>query len=175
MSKPPLQRAIECLQISDIWQHSVSASISEDLKGQARFPDQYEALYKHVVLQSLWGNAEGDSAPYVFRVHIAVGVRFVESDAISLDVESPSEHEQDSQSDSVLAQIETTYVAQYVSETDPGQDALEAFALKNASYHVWPYWREFLAAQCARMNLPKLSLPLQSLAGNNQKDSPQDS
>lgn len=175
MSKSPLQRAIECLQISDIWQHSVSASISDDLEGQGHFPDQHEVLYKYVVLRSLWGSAEDDSAPYVFRVYIAVGVRFVDSDASSLDEESSTKHGQGRQGDSVLAQIETTYVAQYVSEIDPGQDALEAFALKNASYHVWPYWREFLASQCARMNLPKLNLPLQSLAGNHHSQSAEES
>ena len=65
--------------------------------------------------------------------------------------------------------LESTYVAEYLSEKDPGQNALKAFALRNASYHVWPFWREFLASQCARMNLPKVSLPLQSFAANREK------
>jgi len=167
MSKTPLQRAIECLQIADIWQHSVSASIREELEAQEYFPEHPDTLYKHIVLRSLWGSADEDSGPFVFRVYIAVGVRFMDRPGDSVGEDSATGPDKAGSDDNVLAQIEATYVAQYHSETDPGQDALEAFALKNASYHVWPYWREFLASQCARMNLPKLSLPLQSLAGNH--------
>src|SRR5690606_21656752 len=152
MSKPPLQRAIDCLQIVDIWQHGVSASISEDLESQDNFPVHHDALYKHVVLRSLWGSADDGSGPFVFRVYIAVGVRFVDKPADSISEASADSQTQIYSDDNVLAQIEATYVAQYHSATHPGQDALEAFALRNASYHIWPYWREFLASQCARMN-----------------------
>ncbi len=167
MNQTPLQRAIACLRIADIWQHSVTASISEELEAQERFPENPDTLYKHIVVRSLWGGTEGDSGPFVFRVYIAVGVRFVDKSGDSVGEDSAADHDKPGADGSVLAQIEATYVAQYHSDTDPGQDALEAFALQNASYHVWPYWREFLASQCARMNLPRLSLPLQSLAGNH--------
>lgn len=163
MSKAALQRAIECLQISDIWQHSVSASIGESLETQEKFPEQHEVLFKHVVLRSLWGKSDDtETGPYVFRVQVALGVRFEEKH------EDPApENKQQSSNDAMLAQIEATYVAEYLAERDPGQDALKAFALRNASYHIWPFWREFLASQCARMNLPKVSLPLRSVAANH--------
>ncbi len=165
MKQDSLQRAIKCLRISDIWQREASASLGEALEGKGKFPEQHEVLFKHVVLRSLWGKADSEgSTPYVFRVHIAFGVRFVEiADASETDAE------QDLVKAPALAQIESTYVAEYLSEKDPGQNALKAFALSNASYHVWPFWREFLASQCARMNLPKVSLPLQSFAANREK------
>jgi hypothetical protein len=61
--------------------------------------------------------------------------------------------------DRVRAVISGLMVAEYDMREDPGEDALKEFALRNASYHVWPYWRELLASQCQRMNLPKLVLP----------------
>lgn len=57
-------------------------------------------------------------------------------------------------------------VAEYRMTEDPGKDSLKAFALRNASHHVWPYWREYLMGQSLRMNLPKLILPAVQLARN---------
>ena len=60
-------------------------------------------------------------------------------------------------------------------DPNPGQDALEHFALRNASFHVWPYWREYLANQCRRMNLPPVMLPMRQFASptdNPPDDSP---
>jgi len=172
MTAGSLQTAIRCLQISDVWQHQVSAFLHDSLQAAAKFPSEYDVLFKHTVARTLWGKADDDEGPYVFRVHIDLGVKFVASDetAKSLDQEaSPSRKVSDSGSSSEeedvepLAQIETTYVAEYLADEDPGQEALKAFAIRNASYHVWPFWREFLSSQCMRMNLPKVSLPLQSV------------
>jgi hypothetical protein len=46
------------------------------------------------------------------------------------------------------------------------KDCLNEFALRNASYHVWPYWRELLMSQCARMHLPRLVMPTMQVAQN---------
>jgi hypothetical protein len=32
--------------------------------------------------------------------------------------------------------------------------------LHNASFHLWPFWREYVVSQCNRMNLPKISIPM---------------
>ena len=42
----------------------------------------------------------------------------------------------------------------------PGDEALEQFVLHNASFHIWPYWREYLASQCLRMNLAPITAPM---------------
>jgi len=162
MSDAVLQKAIECLRVSDIWQREASAQLSEYLDELGDLPERHDVLFKHVVLRSLWGKSEEtEEAPYVFKVQVGLGARFVESAK-----SSKGDGEPDIKSAPMLAQIECVYVAEYLSEIDPGSDALKAFALENASYHIWPYWREYLATQCFRMNLPKVNLPLRSFASN---------
>lgn len=85
----------------------------------------------------------------IFRVYIDVGARLVFSD--------------DKREEHPIAQIEAAYRVDY-RVTDPAliedKVALDAFALKNASYHLWPYWREYVMSQSLRMNLPKIALPV---------------
>ena len=49
------------------------------------------------------------------------------------------------------------------------KESLNAFALQNASFHVWSYWREYLTSQCMRMNLPKLTLPMVQFANKRNE------
>lgn len=162
MTDEALKQAIACLRISDIWQREASAQLSEYLDELGDMPEPHDVLFKHVVLRSLWGKSEEiEEAPYVFRVQVGLGARFVESAKSSKE-----DGDSDIKSAPMLAQIECVYVAEYLSEIDPGSDALKAFALENASYHIWPYWREYLATQCLRMNLPKVNLPLRRFASN---------
>jgi hypothetical protein len=150
MNDQALAKACNTLNISDVWQESVSAFVDESLRTAASFPEDHDVLFKHLVSESMWGLIEnGDERQYVFRVFVALGVRFTTN-------ETPSESDEPD----ILAQIEATYVAEYFSEEDPGEEARREFASRNASFHVWPFWREFLASQCNRMNLPKAALPL---------------
>jgi hypothetical protein len=73
-----------------------------------------------------------------------------------------------------MAFIEATFVAEYSLNGKPEKEALDAFALKNASYHIWPYWREFLMSQSMRMNLPKIALPTVQFAVNKDESSSED-
>jgi len=155
-----LQRAIDCLQISDVFIRDASASLAEhvDPKYYGSF-DTLETQFIHIVAKSeVLELSENEESRSLFRVHIALGVRWVER----------SEDEQTNDSDAVieLARIRAVMVAEYEMKDNPGEEALTAFALKNASYHVWPYWREYLSSQCMRMNLPKLMLPAVQLADN---------
>lgn len=168
-----LQQAKESLQIADVWQQQVVAFISKDLQASTSFPDTFELLFKHLIARTLWGKADGDDGgTYVFRVHIDLGVRYIaagESENNKKASGASPDDQQESSSEKcgvaeALAQIEATYVAEYRTTEDLPKEALRAFAFRNASYHVWPFWREFLASQCNRMNLPRISLPLQSVA-----------
>ncbi len=74
-----------------------------------------------------------------------------------------------------MALIEATFVAEYMLSSIPENEALNAFALNNASYHVWPYWREYLMNQCLRMNLPKVIVPITQFARNADHDAVEES
>ena len=49
------------------------------------------------------------------------------------------------------------------------EDSLKVFALHNVSYHVWPFWREYLMNMCSRLNLPPVTLPTMQLKPQNGK------
>ena len=72
----------------------------------------------------------------------------------------------------VAAVIEAEMMAEYAMATNPGHGALDVFARHNASFHVWPYWRELVSSQCLRMSLPKLVLPARQFASNSAEPAP---
>lgn len=46
-------------------------------------------------------------------------------------------------------------------DTDaPSGEVLEKFGQHNAIFNTWPYWREYLQSQLARMSLPTFMLPV---------------
>lgn len=162
-----LQKAIDALQIRDVYLRTSQTLLADDFepKYDNEF-DRLEVQLQHAVTQTsvLKLEEEGAATVELFRVFVQLGARWLEpeSDASTQPGDSRGE---DSRLQALVAGV---MVAEYEMQTDPGSDALKAFALRNASYHVWPYWREFLAAQCMRMNLPKLVLPTVQFA----KESP---
>ena len=163
---PELQKAIDCLQVSDISLHSCNLSLAEGF--DPKYSDEVNELqlkFRHLVARSetLTFENDEDQPLCLFRVFIVVGTRWVTEDGSDDHAESDGQ-------DDVKASIEATFVAEYRFTENPGKEALEAFALKNASYHVWPYWREYLMNQAMRMNLPKVALPVVQFVGNQNPE-----
>jgi len=157
-----LQKAIECLKINDVYLRSSEARLSDG------FEPKYETdlgvldvKFKHVVTHSnvLLLEEEGESTAQLFRVFVELGARWLD----------PANHE-DGDSNRLKAQIEAVMVAEYQMKEDPGKEALKEFALGNASFHIWPYWREYLTTQCMRMNLPKLVMATVQFATNRNAE-----
>ncbi|MCG5538964.1 hypothetical protein [Halorhodospira sp. 9622] len=94
---------------------------------------------------------EGDREFVRFRV--SAGVRLVRSN---------EEAEGSEEGDQVCAEIDAVFVADYEAVNSLAEDgeALAVFARKNALFHVWPYWREYVHAMTYRMRLPKIVLPM---------------
>ncbi len=161
-----LQKAIECIRIHDVYLRWAFSELGDGF--EPKYDTEVDELlvqFKHVVTKTavleLIGNGEEQQ---LFRVYIELGARWVEPHP---EGERDGEfYETDAQ-----ARIEGIMVAEYIMQENPGKEALNAFAMHNASYHVWPYWREFLASQCVRMNLPKITLPAVQF-GVNRQDSP---
>ena len=152
-----LQLAIDALTIEDV---SIRSATAETADGyDPKFDADAEGLdvqLKHVVSSfELVDVGNEDESVELLRVFIDLGVRWVRPTA------SDTEEDPDDLSESAnrVATIEAVMIADYSMEHNPGEEALEQFAQQNASFHVWPYWREFVTNQCLRMNLPKLVLP----------------
>lgn len=157
-----LQRAIDCLQIQDVYLRSAESRISEEF--EPKYDAELDALdvqFRHVVTHSSVLVLEQDEEEPVslFRVFIELGVRWL--DARQAETDDDIEPK---------ASIGGVMVAEYLMTEDPGKEGLKQFALRNASYHVWPYWREYVMGQCLRMNLPKLVLPAVQFARNRTSD-----
>ena len=140
-----LQRAIENLVIQDVYQKTTRAFCNEDFDPKSYSEmEQLHVQQMHVVLKSETVQIEDDSE--LLRVSIRLGARWV--------IPAESEDEPD-----IKATIECDFIAEYQIKTGLEQECIDEFSLKNASYHVWPYWREYLSSQTERMRLPRVVLP----------------
>jgi hypothetical protein len=145
-----LQKAIDTLRIHDVY---IRNSIAQCVNG---FEPKYDNDLEKLVTQTKHGVKQSQLArlgetQWLVRVFIELGVRLVDPTV-------------ENEEDSVRAFIEAEYVAEYTVDEELEQDCIDEYAQKNASYHVWPYWREFLMSQCNRMYLPRLVLPTVQLA-----------
>ena len=150
-----LQKAIDSLDIHDVYLRGSIAKCFGNF--DPKYDDEIEKLIfqtKHIVKQS--EVVELDNRQLLLRVFIDFGVRWVDS---SIEDESQS----------VRAIIEADFVTEYVIKEEMEQTCIDEYARKNSSYHVWPYWREFLMNQCNRMHLPRLVLPAMQLAHNRHQ------
>ncbi len=157
MISPELQKAIDCLQIQDVYLRGLSAGCADNF--EPKYHDDYERLIfqtRHYVKKT--NVVELNDDPRMMRVFIDLGVRWVEESAAG--EEAP-----------VKAFIEAEFVAEYTMTEDLEQAAIDAFSLQNVSFHVWPYWRELLHNQCSRMHLPQAVLPAIQLAQNRESSS----
>lgn len=140
-----LQQAIDSLVINDVY---LKASQAQCVDGfDPKFAHESEDLLiqqMHFLRKTEVVKVEDDGE--LLRVFMTLGVRWVVAEG---DVEQPD----------MKAFIEGDFIAEYQVNSDLEQVCIDEFASKNASYHVWPYWREFLSAQCERMRLPRVVLP----------------
>jgi len=151
-----LQKAIDTFRIHDVYlRNSVAQCVNGFEPKYASDIDNLEMQTKHAVREAQI--AQLDETQWLVRVFIELGVRLVDS-----RIEQEDE--------SVRAYIEAEYVAEYTVDEELEQACIDEFALKNASYHVWPYWREFLMSQCGRMHLPRLMLPTMQLAHHRHNE-----
>lgn len=136
-----LQQAIDALVIQDVYVKSCEAQCVDDFDPKSTEVGELLVQQMHVVHRSELIDIDGDGK--LVRIYIRLGARWVNS----------------KEDGDIKASVEADFIAEYQVSTELEQVAIDEFALKNASYHVWPYWREFLSAQCERLRLPRVVLP----------------
>lgn len=151
-----LQKAIDKLHIHDVY---LRGSISQCVNGfEPKYDqdtDKLVAQTKHIVKETQI--VKLDEAQFLMRVFLELGVRWVDANV-------------DDEALSIRAIVEAEFVAEYTMDEEMEQVCVDEYSLKNSSYHVWPYWREFLMSQCSRMCLPKYVLPTVQLAQNRHQN-----
>lgn len=157
-----LQKAIDNLQIEDVFQKSINAFCANNFEPKYNDFDEIEVQFMHVVRRSEVLQLENaDDSRRFFRVIIMLGVRWVKASESKTSDESQIEE---------LAKIEGRMIAEYLMKAEVPPEALDEFAKRNASFHVWPYWREVVASQCSKMNLPVVVLPAVQFASNRASE-----
>lgn len=139
-----LQKAIDSLRIVDVYVQNVLAKSYEGFDPKRSSFDNLVLQTKHFV-KNYEEIEEVNTKNRFLRVYLEMGARWAD--------ESVPEDE------GVRAVIEASFVAEYSIVAELEKESLDEFASVNASYHVWPYWRELLASQCDRMRLPRVMLP----------------
>lgn len=155
MINASLQKAIDCLHINDVYIHNSIANCADDFN--PKYSDEIESLdlqNKHIVKG--FKIAELNEKKLVLQVLIDFGMQWVTT------TDKPS----------VRAIIEADFIVEYLMDEQLDDDCINGYSHLNASYHVWPYWREFLMSQCNRMQLPKIVLPTMQLAHNRHVCNP---
>jgi hypothetical protein len=170
MMKEHLKAAIDSLEIQDVYISEFHSWLKESF--DPKYSPETKDLtvqYKHVVekaeIAELLDDGDVEKVERIFKVFINLGARWVHGEVGEEDDDS---QDTEALQEKVKASIEAHYVLEYRMKNDIEQESLDAFALNNASYHVWPYWRELLMSHCLRMNMPKLALPTLQLASNRK-------
>ncbi|MCJ8267844.1 MAG: hypothetical protein MJK04_00400 [Psychrosphaera sp.] len=151
MNNVNLQKAIDSLEISDLYVIKLVADCSESFDPKHSNIESLTIQTKHLVSGSEIVGTQDDIK--LFRVFVETGIRWVDES-------------KGAEKESAAAWIEAKFVSEYNITDDVENDCLDQFALKNVSYHVWPYWRELLTSQCDRMRLPRVMLPTVQFANN---------
>ena len=152
MTDSNLQQAIKHLRIADLYVRDLVCKCCDDFDPKYSDVETLVVKSKYVVTKSEIVQIDEEQ---LFRVFIEVGIKWSQEEKSEVDY---------------LAWIEAEYIAEYKITSELQKDCLDEFALKNVSYHVWPYWRELLASQCERIRLPRTLLPMTQVAHNHGAD-----
>lgn len=151
MISAALQKAIDNLQIQDVYLRDLLAHCQTGFDPKYHANDESLVIQtKHYVKQSLLLIVDDQQ---MLQVFIELGARWVD------------ENDQD-EAKAVKVLVEAEFVAEYLLKGALETESIDEFSLVNASYHIWPYWRELLSNQCARMRLPCVTIPTIQLAHN---------
>ncbi|MYL28154.1 MULTISPECIES: preprotein translocase subunit SecB [Halomonadaceae] len=166
MNSEALERAKAQLEFLDLY---VTALDARHLNGFN--PKNHGALEglklqtMHVARQSeVLELTSGDGQ--LLRITLGFGVRWIEAGSNSEDKEEETE---------VKGQVEADFIVEYLMSAELDKEAIDEFALTNASYHAWPYWRELVMNQSERLRMPRVALPMRQFAQNRDVNLPSDS
>lgn len=149
-----LQLAIDALTVVDVYLHSNRTHYIEsfDPKSNGALDElQIQQLHQLHQIEVL----TLDNGQDILRIRIELGARWIR----------PIENTEPE----VVAVIEASFIAEYTLKHEIPEKSIKAFAQQNASYHIWPYWREFLSSQCERMRLPRVVLPTTQVPRSNKQ------
>jgi len=152
----PGAQAVAALEIEDIFVLSINASVTREFNQTERPPEVVSMQRLRVDSQGLWQTRAPASQP---DHHFTVLRYYVLADLVVAKAGSVPENDEMKIEDR-LANINLIFAADYRCKAErPSDEALSAF-IHNVVFHVWPYWREAVHSECARLRLPAVTIPM---------------
>lgn len=155
-------QALPHLRLVDVYMRKADVRTSDAFDPRGFPPGtDFPSQFRHYVFGTEVLVPEDGEGEHFFRTVVEVAVRWG-------TIVEPSDQTSNSEDDSFteLGRIEATYVAEYNQSKEISSDALQAYSLKWPSVHIWPFWREFVANTCARLGVPKITIPVMTRAQN---------
>lgn len=154
--KSPGARATDALQIEDVFLAASECWVARDFNNQGPIPEfAYgfkSGVEPEVVLQERKPTNGGDSY-FVLRYFSKAEVRLLKPGI-------PPGWD-DSVKENIMAELKFTVATDYRGPKELLQDqALIGAFSRNAHFHAWPYFREEVHAMCARLRVPRVTLPM---------------
>jgi hypothetical protein len=158
MPMTPGERAVQALELEDIFLLESDCKVKRDYNPTQIWTNMVcghsMEIENTVMTQSR--TLIGHSEPSLFLV------RFIVTGTFKLAMPEIDElPEGDIPEDKLLATLRLVFAADYSCKASFFEDkeAIGAFA-RNVGFHTWPFWREALNQQAARMRLPKVLAPM---------------
>lgn len=169
MNKELLQAAQQGLRITDVALRQSRCELAERFEPKYEHPAMDAQFMQRTARSQVLEARDGDDAEHkLFQVFVDFGIRWVRRPPKPRGRKRAKADDGKAKSaPDVLAVIEATFIAEYEMTKALDKEALDEFALYNAPWNLWPYWREYVASQSMRLNLPKVAMPLQCLAPRN--------
>lgn len=173
MDKELLQIAQDGLRITDVALRQSRCELAERFEPKYEHPEMDMQFMQRTARSQVLAAKDSDDGEHkLFQVFVDFGIRWVRRPPkprgrkrAKRDVEL-TKVEPD-----VLGTIEATFIAEYDMTKAVEKPVLDEFALYNTPWNVWPFWREYVASQSMRLNLPKVAMPLQCLAPRKAQQS----
>jgi len=151
------------LEIKDVYPLKINCELNEHyMPSLYKTKDIAHAEFYHRVTNSMAMTVKHKDddgwEEKLLQVFFEVGARWVDD----LEAEEDDKF--------VYATATATFIAEYNYENELDVECIKEFSLKNASYHMWPYWRELLSSISTRFQLPKAVLPMRQPAENHDND-----
>lgn len=152
----PGARARDALEIQDVFVIRSECWVARDFNPSSPISEftfgQQSGIEGEGLLQERTP-VDGSPAVHIIRYFVTTEVRVLKP-GVSVKDRDPVE-------DDFLAVIKMIFAADYQCPRELLEDreAIGAFS-RNAHFHAWPYVREEVHAACARMRLPRITLPM---------------
>jgi hypothetical protein len=154
----PGARAVDACDIDDVFLVHVGCSVDEEFIPNPALT-QFGCVHKFTVEPRALLQTRKLSDPPDTVVH---AVRYYARGEVSiLKADAPAPNLPEVKPEHILATISHLFAVDYVCPESLLKDraAVSAFS-KNVAFNAWPFWREAVLSDCARLRLPKVMIPM---------------